>query len=160
MGQWGVSPCCTDTPVAKVHHRYDTNTQKEHHRIVASSSQPSPILWGNHCGSDNRDCHTHNLAEPLGPSGSRHHWHLAVYQAPTSRRCGHARRRSTSTPRGQAQTTHTQPGSSCCVPFCDPHVYKETRSNETKQECSHSSANTLVPAHHVARTHQIDDKSK
>ena len=55
-------------------------------------------------------------------SGSRHHWHLAVYQGPTSRRCGHARRRSTSTPRGQAHTTHTQPGSSCCVPFGNPHV--------------------------------------
>ena len=51
--------------------------------------------------------HTHTLAKPLCPSGSQHHWHLAVYQAQTSRLCGHARRRSTSTPRGQAQTTHT-----------------------------------------------------
>ena len=80
---------------------------KKYDQIEPSSSQASPTLWGNHCGSDNRDCHTHNLAEPLCPSGSRHHWHLAVYQAPTSRLCGHARRRSTSTPRGQAQTTHT-----------------------------------------------------
>ena len=55
---------------------------------------------------------------------------------------------------------NTQSGSSCCVPFGDPHVHKETRSNETKQDCNHSSANTLVPVHHVARTHQIDDKSK
>ena len=58
------------------------------------------------------------------------------------------------------QHTHTQPGSSRCVPFGDPHVHKKDRSNGTKQECNHSSANTLVPAHHVARTHQIDDKSK
>jgi len=55
---------------------------------------------------------------------------------------------------------HTEPRSSCCVPFCDPHVHKETRSNDNKQECSHSNANTLVPIHHVARTHQVDDKSK
>ena len=55
---------------------------------------------------------------------------------------------------------HTQPRSSCCVPFGDPYVHKETRTNDTKQECSHSSANTLVPVHHLARTHQIDDKSK
>ena len=32
--------------------------------------------------------------------------------------------------------------------------------NGTEQECSNTSANTLVPVHHVARTHQIDDKSK
>ena len=28
------------------------------------------------------------------------------------------------------------------------------------QECNHSNANTLVPTHHVARTHQVDDKPK
>ena len=55
---------------------------------------------------------------------------------------------------------HTQPGSSCCAPFGDPHVHRETRSNKTRQECSHSSANTLVQIHHLAMTHQIDDKSK
>ena len=36
--------------------------------------------------------------------------------------------------------------------------YKEWA--EISMECSHSSANTLVPVRHVARTHQIDDKSK
>ena len=30
----------------------------------------------------------------------------------------------------------------------------------TKLECSHSSANTLGPVHHMARKHQTDDKSK
>ena len=80
---------------------------KKYDQIAPSSSQASPTLWGNHCGSDNRDCHTHSLAGPLCPSRSQHHWHLAVYQAPTSRLCGHARRRSTSTPRGHTQTTHT-----------------------------------------------------
>jgi len=64
-------------------------------------------------------------------------------RAPTSRRCGHARRRSTPTPRDDAQATHTQPRSSRCVPFSDPHVHKVTRSNETRQGCTHSSANTL-----------------
>ena len=55
---------------------------------------------------------------------------------------------------------HAQPWSSCCVPFGCPDVHKETRSNDTRQECSHSSANTLVPVHHLTRTHQTDDKSK
>ena len=69
---------------------------------------------------------------PLFPRGSHHHWHLLCTRAPTSRRCGHARRRSTPTPRGDAQ--HTQePGPSCCVPFGDPHVHKVTPSGETRQ---------------------------
>ena len=75
-----------------------------------------PTLWGNHCGSDNRDCHTHNLAQPLCPSGSQHHWHLAVYQAPTSRLCGHARRRSTSTPPAMdKQHTNTAKAIALCA---------------------------------------------
>ena len=134
---------------------------KKYDQIEPSSSQTSPTLWGNHCGSDNRDCHTHTTSQDhCALSVSQHNWHLAVYQAPTSQLCGHARRRSTPTPRGQTQTTHPQPGSSCCVPLCDPHAQKGTRSNETKQECNHNNANTLVPVHHRARTHQTDDKSK
>ena len=47
--------------VAKAHHRND----KECHRIAPSSNQPSRVLWGNHGGADDRDCHTHNLAIAL-----------------------------------------------------------------------------------------------
>ena len=43
----------------------------------------------------------------------------AMHQDPTSRRCGHARRRSTPTPRAMHKQ-HTEPGPSCCVPFGDP----------------------------------------
>ena len=64
-------------------------------------------MWARQPRLPHTHTHTHNLAEPLCPSGSQHHWHLAVYQAPTSRLCGHARRPSTSTPRSQVQTTHT-----------------------------------------------------
>ena len=38
---------------------------------------------------------------------------------------------------------HIEPGPSCCVPFGDPHVHKVTPSGETRQECIHSSANTM-----------------
>ena len=105
---------------------------------------------------------THNLAGPLCPTRVATPLTSAMHQKPTSQRCGHARRRSTPTPRGQAQTTHThtQSGSSCCVPFCDRQVHKVTQSDEIRQECDHSSANTLGPVHHMARTHQADDKSK
>ena len=40
---------------------------------------------------------------------------------------------------------HTEPGPSCCVPLGDPHVHKVAPSGETRQGCSHSSANTLSP---------------
>ena len=56
--------------------------------------------------------------------------------------------------------THTQPKQSRCVPFSDPHVHKVARSTDTRQGCTHSSANTMGPVHHMARTHQTDDKSK
>ena len=79
---------------------------KECQRIVPSFPKP-PRSSGVTIVGPTTAIATHNLAEPLYPSGSQHDWNLAVYQAPTSRRCGHARRRSTSTPRGQAQTTHT-----------------------------------------------------
>ena len=137
---------------------------KKYDQIAPSSSQASPTLWGNHCGSDNRDCHTHThtqtrrtfvpkaVATPL-TSGCVPGPDIAtVWTCPTPVYIH--------TARPGTNNTHTQPGSSCCVPFCDPHVHKETRSTDTKQECSHSSANTLVPVHHVARTHQINDKSK
>ena len=55
---------------------------------------------------------------------------------------------------------HTEPGPSCCVPFGDPHVHTVKPSDETRQECNHSSATPLGPIHRMARTHQADDKSK
>ena len=36
---------------------------KKYDQIEPSSSQASPALWGNHCGSDNRDCHTHTTSQ-------------------------------------------------------------------------------------------------
>ena len=57
MDQWGVLPCCINPPVAKVCHRNDANTP-----IITTRSYPhprtSPTRWGNHCGPDDRDCHT------------------------------------------------------------------------------------------------------
>ena len=46
-------------------------------------------------------------------------WTPAMHQGPTSRRCGHARRRSTPTPRAMHKQ-HTKPRPSCCVPFRRP----------------------------------------
>ena len=134
---------------------------QECHRIVPSSSQPSPTIWGHQCGPDDRDCHTHthNLAEPLFPRRSRHHWPL---------QCTRARHRDgVDMPdaglhphREPMHKQHTEPMPSCCVPFSDPHVHNVTPSYNTRQECSHSSANTMGPVHHMARTHQTDDQSK
>ena len=37
MNHWGVSPCCTNPPVARADHRNDTNTQRN-----ATDSHPPP----------------------------------------------------------------------------------------------------------------------
>ena len=142
MNQW-VCRQVVLPQVAKAHHRNDTNTPK---RTTEPNNHPqaSPILTDNPCGPDDRDCHTHTqprrtivpkaVATPLAP---------AVHQGPTSRRCGHTRRRSTPTPRGHAQTTHTQPTQSRCLPFIGPHVHKAARSNDTRQECTNNSAKAM-----------------
>ena len=132
---------------------------QECHRIVPSSSQPSRQSGVTNVGpttaiathtQPRRTSVPKTVATSLTP---------AMQQGPTSRRCGHARRRSTPTPRAMHKQ-HTEPGPSCCVPFGESHVHKITRSGETKQECNRSSANTLGAVHHMARTHQTDDQSK
>ena len=145
---------------------------------------------------------THTTSQgPLFPRGSHHHWRLLCTRGPTSRRCGHARRRSAPTPRGDEQATHphththSQRNRAVCqgpdiatVWTCPTPVYTHTARRCTKNThraraivlcalrrptcpqsntigrnqagCSHSSANTLGPVHHMAMAHQTDDKSK
>ena len=62
MIHWGVSPCCSNPPVAKVTPPQRRKYIKKYDQIAPSSSHASPTLWGNHCGSDNRDCHTHTTS--------------------------------------------------------------------------------------------------
>ena len=130
-------------------------------KIEPSSSQASPTLWGKHCGSDNRDCHTHTTSQNHCAQEGRDTIDTGCAPGPRHRDGVDMPDAGLHPHREAMHNKHTQqPGSSCCVPFCDPHVHEETRSNDTKQECNHSSANTLVPLHHVARAHQINDKSK
>ena len=118
-------------------HKYTKCTTEPH-----PHSQPSQILWGNHCGPDDRDCHTHNLAEPLCPKRSRHHWHLQCTRA--QHRDGVGMPDAGLHPhRGAMDKQHTEPRPSCCVPFGDPHVHKVTPSGKTRQGRNNSSANTL-----------------
>ena len=139
MNHWGVSPCYTNPPVAKADHRNDTNTQRN-----ATESYPHPPNPPRPPGVANVGpttaiaTHTqpHRTIVPRTVATS------LMHQDPTSRRCGHARRRSTPTPRAMHKQ-HTEPGPSCCVPFGYPHVHNVTPSYNTRQECSHSSANTL-----------------
>ena len=155
MGHWGVSPCCTNPPVANAEHRDDTNpprTATEAH----PHPQTSPVLWGDHCGPDDRDCHTHNLAEPLCQEG-RDTIDTCCAPGPDIATVGHARRRSTPTPRGNAQTTHRARAIVLCA-LRRPTCPLSKAIGRTQAGCSHSSANTLGPVHHMARTHQTDDK--
>ena len=56
--------------------------------------------------------------------------------------------------------THTQPKQSRCVPFSDPHVHKVARSNDTRQECTHSSAKTMGTSPPSGEDTPDDDQSK
>ena len=94
-------------------------------------------------GPDDRDCHTHTDSQDHCAQDGRDTIDIWL--------CTRARHRDgVDMPdaglhphREAMHKQHTQSRSSCCVPFGDPHVHKETRSNEARQECSHSSANTL-----------------
>ena len=144
---------------------------QECHRIVPSSSQTSPTIWGNQCGPDDRDCHTYGEDTPDrrpvqrkekggGTSAKGSVLILTCVPLPhlvlplSGCTCS-------GTPTKATRTTHTHsPTQSRCVPFSDPHVHKAARSNDTRQECTHSNANTMGPFHHPAKSHQADEKSK
>ena len=72
------------------------------------------------------------VATPLTP---------AVHQGPTSRRCGHARRRSTPTPRGDAQTTHRAWTIVMCAlrrPTCpQSNAIRRNQAGLQTQQCKH-----------------------
>ena len=158
MNHWGVSSCCTNPPVAKAHHRNDANTPKiQPDRTLILPSLPT--RWGNHCGPDDRDCPPPISQNHCAQEGSDT---IDIWLCTSARhRDGVDMPDAGLHPHREAmRKQHTQPGPSCCVPFDDPQVHKVTPSKETKQECSHSNANTWVPVHHMTRTQQIDDKSK
>ena len=158
MDHWGVSPCWINPSVGKVDHHNDTNTPRN-----TTEPYPQPPTPPRSSGVTNvgptTAIATHNLTGPLCPTKVATPLASAVHQAPhrdgvdMPDACLHPHREA-------MHTQHTEPGPSYRGPFSDPHVHKVTQSIETKQECNHSSANTLGPVHHVARTHQADDKSK
>ena len=80
MDQWVVSPGCT-TPGREGPSPQRHKCTKEHQRIVPSFNNP-PGSSGVTIVGPPTAIATHNLAEPLLPRRSRHHWHLAVYQGP------------------------------------------------------------------------------
>ena len=102
MNQWGVSPGCT-TPGRKgpspQRHKYT----KECHRIAPSSNQPSQVLWGNHCGSDDRDCHTHTTSQSRCVPCSDPHVHKVARSTDTRQECTNssAKAMGTSPPSGE-----------------------------------------------------------
>ena len=105
--------------------------------------------------------HTHNLAGTIVPQEGRTTIDTCCVPGPRHRDGVGMPDTGLHPHREAMHKQHTEPRPSCCVcPFGDPHVHNVTTSKETKPECSHSSANTLGPVHHMARTHQTDDKSK
>ena len=115
---------------------------QECHRIVPSSSQRSRPSGVTNVGPTTAIATHTQHRKTIVPKTVATSLVHAMHQAPTSRRRRHARRRSTPTPRAMHKQ-HTEPGPSCGVPFGDPHVHNVTPSYNTRQECSHNSANTM-----------------
>ena len=131
MYHWGVSPCWINPPVAKAHHRNDTNAPRN-----VNASYPHPpnpprssgvTIVGpttaiathttsqNHCAQEGRD-----TIDTCCAPGPRHRDGVDMPDAGL-----HPHREA-------MHKQHTQSGSSCCVPFGDPQVNKATRSeNQT-----------------------------
>ena len=140
-------------------HKYTKGTTgpSNHHQL-------SPILRDNRCGHDDRDCHTHahtQTRRTIVPKTVATPFTPAVHQGPTSRRCGHARRRSTPTQRGDAQTTHTHSQRNRAVCPSATHMSTKLSDRTTPDRNAFTAARRQWgPVHHLARTHQTDDKSK
>ena len=108
-----------------------------------------------------------NHLEPMGcrhavptlPAAKAHHRNTTHAPRNTTEPYPHLPNAGLHPHREAMHKQHTEPGPSCCVPFGDPHVNKVTRSEN--QAGMHPQQRThMVPVHHVARTHQIDDKSQ
>ena len=157
MNQWGVSPCCTNPPVAKAHHRNDTHIHQEvqpNHTLIPSPPRSSGVTIVGPTTAIDKHTHTHTTSQHQCAQDGRDTIDTCCAPWPDIATVL-TRPTPVDPPHIEAMhKQHTGPRPSCCVPFGDPHVHKVTPSNETKQECSHSSANTWVPVHHMARTHR------
>ena len=96
----------------------------------------------NHCAQDGRD--TIDTSFAPGPNIATEWACPTPVDTSTERRC----------------TNNTQSQGHRAVCPSATHMSTKQQSDEARQECSHSNANTLGPDHHMARTHQADDKSK
>jgi len=135
---------------------------KECQRIVPSSSRASPTLWGNHCGSDGRDCHTHThttsqnhraqevrrtIDTCCGPGPDI----ATVWQCPTPAYTHTARR----------CTNNTQSHGHRAVCPSATIMSTKCRDRTTPGMNTTTAAQThWGPSHHLATTHHADDESK
>ena len=96
--------------------------------------------------------HTHNLAKPLYPSGSQHHWHLAVYQ-PRHRDCVDMPDAGLHQHRGvkHTQHTHSQGHRAVCHSATHMSIRERDRTkpirNATTAAQTHWSQSTMWRGH-------------
>ena len=119
----------------------------------------SPTMWGNQCGLDDRDWHTQPRMDhcsqegrtTIGPCCVPGSDIATVWTCPTPVYTPH---------REAMHKQHTEPRPSGCVAFGDPHVHKVARSNDTRQECTHSTAKALGTSPPSGEDTPDDDQSK
>ena len=158
MCQWGVAMMYrTSGHKGPSPQRYKPT--KECQRVVPSSSQPSPTIWGDQCEPDDRDCHTRprrtivpkRVAQPLTPAVHQGPDIATVWTYPTPTDT-HAATRCT-------HNTHRARAIVLCA-LRRPTCPQSNTIGRNQAGCNQSSTNTSGPVHHLARTHQTDDKSK
>ena len=121
MCQWGVAMVYR-TSGHKGQSPQRHKPTKECQRVAPSSSQPSPAIWGNQCGSDDRDWHTHNLTATIVPQEGRTTIGTCCVPGPdiaTVWAC------PTPVYTQAMHKQHTEPGPSCCV--CPSATHMSTK---------------------------------
>ena len=155
MNRWGVSPCYTNPPVAKADRHDDTNTHNN-----ATESYPHPPNPPRPSGVTNvgptTAIATHTQPRrTIVPKAVATSLTPAMHQGPTSRRCGHARRRSTPTP-GDAQTTHKARAIVVCAlrrPTCPQcNAIEQHQAGMQPQQRKHNGDQSTIRRGHTRPT--------
>ena len=164
MNHWGVSPCCTNPPVAKAHHRNDTKHQgmPPNRTLIPSPPRSSGVTIV--CPTTASATHTHTTSQDHCAQGGRDTIDTCCAPGPdiaTVWACPTPVYTRTSTRYANNTHTHTHNQSNRAVSHSDTHMSTKYRDRTTPDRNVFTAAQRQWgPVHHLARTHQADDQSK
>ena len=128
-------------------------SNKKYDQIEPSSSQASPALSGNHCGSDNRDCHTHTTSQNHCAQAGRNTIGAWLCTRPRHRDCVHMPDAGLHPHREakQQQHTHSQCHRAVCPSATHMSIRKRDRTKPNRNAATaaqtHWSQSTIWRGH-------------